>query len=325
MGLLIFLAALVIAALYFTLYCYKTCFHVPKKRDEDLFRAPEGEQYAAVTQHMAQISLIMEDTPCEYITLGGHDGTKLCGRLYEFYPGAPVMLVFHGYRSMALRDCAGAFALGQKLSFNVLAVDQRSHGKSDGRVITFGIRERQDCLTWIRYVTDRFGEFTPVILFGISMGAATVLMASELAIPCNVVGVMADCPYTAPRDIICKVAKDMGYPPRLAYPFIRIGARVLGGFCIAECSAKDAVKNTKLPILLLHGEDDRYVPCAMSQEICKNCPSARLFTFPGAGHGLSYLSDHRRYEKICVDFLWSIETLRPSLAKSEFVRSVRTA
>lgn len=326
MGFVIFLAALGIMLLAFAFYSYKICFHVPKKRQEDLFRQPKGEQYREVAQHMAEISLIMEDAKCEWITLTCHDGTKLQGRLYEYYPGAPVLLAFHGYRSMALRDCAGAFALGQKLNFNVLAVDQRCHGKSDGSVITFGIRERYDCLDWIRYVNNRFGEETPILLSGISMGAATVLMASQLELPTNVIGIMADCPYASPAGIIRKVAKDMGYPEKLAYPVIRLGARLFGGLNILESSAVDAVKDAKIPILLIHGEDDRFVPCDMSREIYANCTAiAELHTFPEAGHGLCYIKDPRRYEKICVNFLWKIDALHPWLENSEFVRSVRSA
>ena len=150
MGLLILLAALAIVSLVFCLYSYRVCFHAPRKREEDIFDTPKGEQYDAVVQHMVEISMIMHQAACERITITARDGTSLSGRLYAYYPGAPVLLVFHGYRSIALRDCAGGFALGQKLSFNVLAVDQRSHCKSAGRVITFGIRERYDCLDWAK-------------------------------------------------------------------------------------------------------------------------------------------------------------------------------
>lgn len=324
MGIFIFFAAVAIMVLLFARYSYKICFHVPKQRHEDLYKAPAGEQYEKYAQKMVEISLIMESAKCQWISITAHDGSKLYGRFYEYYPGAPLILAFHGYRSMALRDDAGAFALAQKLGFNILAVDQRSHGKSDGRVITFGIRERYDCLDWIRYAHQRFGEDNPIILCGISMGAATVLMASELKLPMNVLGIMADCPYASPAGIICKVAKDRGYPEKLAYPIIWLGAKLFGNLNIKESSAAQAVKHAKIPILLIHGEDDRFVPCDMSREIFKNCASrSELHTFPDAGHGLCYIMDPRRYEKICVDFLWSIEPLRQPMAKSEFVKQVR--
>ncbi len=323
MGFLIFICAVAIVLLAFMVYSYKICFHVPKNRHEDIYAAPQGEQYEKLGQKMVEAALIMESAQCETVGITALDGTALSGRLYGYFPGAPVMLAFHGYRSMALRDCAGAFALAQKLGYNILAVDQRSHGKSEGRTITFGIRERQDCLDWVRYAVDRFGEGCPIILSGISMGAATVLMASELALPRNVCCILADCPYASPAGIIRKVARDEGYPEKLAMPVIRMGARLLANLDLEEASAAEAVKRAKIPILLIHGEDDRFVPCNMSREIFKNCGSpAQLHTFPDAGHGLCYILDPRRYEKLCVDFLWTVKALHPSLEQSEFASSV---
>ncbi len=323
MGILILLAALGILLLAFALYSYRICFYSPKKRHEDIYEAPEGPQYEKYGQKMVEIALIMESAQCETVTVTAWDGTVLSGRLYDYFPGAPVMLAFHGYRSMALRDCAGAFALSQKLGFNILAVDQRGHGSSEGAAITFGIRERQDCLNWIEYTSDRFGHDRPIILSGISMGAATVLMASELELPKNVCCIMADCPYDSPAGIISKVAKDLGYPKALAMPVIRLGAKLFGNLNLLESTASGAVQSAKVPILLIHGEDDRFVPCDMSRKIYQHCSSkAQLHTIPDAGHGLSYILDPRRYEKICVDFLWTVPPLIPSLQSSEFATHV---
>ncbi len=323
MGFLILLVGLAIALLAFMIYCYRTCFYAPKNRKEDIYDAPQGKQYEKWGQKMVEIALIMEAAECETVSVTAWDGTPLSGRLYAYTPGAPLILAFHGYRSMALRDCAGAFALAQKLGFNILAVDQRAHGKSGGTAITFGIRERKDCLDWIRYANRRFGQDTPIVLSGISMGAATVLMASDLSLPENVCCIMADCPYSSPAGIIAKVARDKGYPEKLAMPVIRLSAKLLGGLNIGESTAAKSVENAKIPILLLHGEDDRFVPCSMSREIYSHCAgSAQLHTFPDAGHGLCYILDPRRYEKLCVDFLWSAASLRPCLEQSEFAVSV---
>ncbi len=323
MGIFILLAGLAIVILLFALYCYHTCFYVPEERHEDIYAAPEGEQYQVYGQKMVEIALIMESAACETVNTTAWDGTLLSGRLYDYFPGAPVILAFHGYRSMALRDCAGAFALSQKLGFNILAVDQRSHGKSRGRTITFGIRERKDCLDWVWFVSRRYGTDRPIILSGISMGAATVLMASELDLPNNVCCIMADCPYASPVGIISKVARDRGYPEKLALPVICLGAWLFARLNIQESSAAQAVQKARIPILLIHGEDDRFVPCRMSHEIYQNCgPNAQLHTFPEAGHGLSYILDPRRYEKICVEFLWTVDQLIPSLKQSEFARNL---
>lgn len=225
------------------------------------------------------------------------------------------MILFHGYRSCALRDCAGGFVLAKKLGFNVLAVDQRAHGGSGGTTITFGILERHDCLCWADYAVQHLSHDVPILLSGLSMGAATVLMASSLPLPETIVGIIADCPYSSPSKIIQKVCADRRIPPKLAYPFILLGARVFGRFHLQESSATEAVRNTKVPLLLLHGEDDLFVPCSMSLEIQTACRgNSQLHTFPGAGHGLSYMADPIRYEQVTLKFLHNLPALKPWLS-----------
>lgn len=194
--------------------------------------------------------------------------------------------------------------MARKLGMNVLAVDQRAHGKSEGHVITFGIWERRDCLAWIRYINDRFGKETPIILSGLSMGAATVIMTTALPLPENVQCVLADSPYSAPDEIIKSVCKDMHIPPAIAYPFIQFAARTLGGFNLEQCSAVSAAEVSPVPILLLHGEEDRFVPYSMSEQIDEaSYDTTKLVLFKDAGHGLSYIVDPAGYEKAVFEFL----------------------
>jgi pimeloyl-ACP methyl ester carboxylesterase len=121
---------------------------------------------------------------------------------------------------------------------------------------------------------------------------------------------LADCPYSSPADIIKKVCADEGYPSNLVYPFIRFAARVFGGFNLEECSAVEAVKDATIPIQLLHGEDDRFVPCDMSREIhAANPDLVTLETFPGAGHGLSYIVDAARYRCAVLGFEKTLKLL----------------
>jgi fermentation-respiration switch protein FrsA (DUF1100 family) len=156
------------------------------------------------------------------------------------------------------------------------------------------------------------------------MDAATVLMTSDLELPENVVCMMADCPYDSPGGIIKKVCRDRKIPDKLAYPFIKLTAKLIGKFDLEATSAAQAVKQAKIPILLIHGEDDRFVPCQMSESIAKVCASSvKLVTIPNAGHGLCYMTDSERYERESVRFLWEIPELESYLEQSEFARSQR--
>lgn len=308
------LAALVISALIllFSRYAYGIAFHSPMGKRYAPDDPIKGEQYVDCLDNLHRISHIMERYTFEPITIRSFDGTALFGRYYHMKDGAPIEILFHGYRSHAFRDCSGGHALSRKMGLNTLVIDQRAHGDSGGTAISFGIRERKDCLCWVNYLCERFGRDVPIILSGLSMGAATVLMASELELPENVVCIIADSPYSSPADIIEKVCRDEHYPPNLCRPFMRLGAFVFGGFRLTESTAVSAVKKAKVPILLIHGEADRFVPCDMSREIAKNCASRmELHTFPDAGHGLCYMTDPRRYERVVYDFLMTI----PSVAK----------
>lgn len=286
---------------------YRMAFHSPKRPDADTVPMPVGEQYDKVRPGIAKSVDEMLARPFESVTITSHDGKKLYARYYHTADKAPVQIFFHGYKSNAFLDCCGGSKLAAKLGQNALVVDQRSHGQSEGNTITFGILERRDCLTWIQYAIDRFGDDVKILLSGLSMGAATVLMAADLNLPDNVVGIMADCPYSSPRNIIQKVCGDMHLPARIMYPFVKLGARIFGGFHLEESSALSAVTKAGIPILLIHGEDDHFVPCDMSREIHKACASQIVFeTIPGAGHGLSYMVAPEKYEEVTVKFIKSV-------------------
>ena len=308
---LILLLFLIVGASW---YAYAVAFYSPKGKRVSENAPLVGAQYEAVAENIARISDIMRRIPFEEVVISAYDGTQLYGRYYHVKEGAPIELLFHGYRSHPYRDCSGGHALSRKMGFDSLVVDQRAHGRSGAATITFGIKERLDCLAWVNYLNDRFGTKTPIILSGLSMGAATVLMAAALELPENVACIMADSPYSSPSGIIKKVCREEGYPVWLCTPLLYLGARLFGTFHLGSCTAKEAVRQAKVPILLIHGEDDRFVPCDMSLEIAANCASrVDVVTFPDAGHGLSYMTDPLRYEKAVCRFLCSLPMLKDTI------------
>ena len=315
-----FTLAVLTAFLWICVYVFRNCFFSPKNRREDPYTRAMGDQYEPVADIISECIRIMDETPCKWVTTTSFDGLQLWGRFYPTDENAPTMIVFHGYRGNALRDGAASFVIANRLGWNVLIPDQRGHARSDGRVITFGVKERLDVDRWVQFV----GLEQPIVLSGLSMGAATVLMASNLDLQENVAGIIADCPYDSPAGIIQKVCTDRHFHARLVYPFIRWTARVFCGFDLESASAIDAVKGAKIPILLLHGKEDRFVPWQMSQNIAKACAStAELEIFPKAGHGLCYMTDPARYEKAVLQFLWRSSVLRDHLKRSSFGQMYR--
>ena len=246
----------------------------------------------------------LENTPYEAVETVSFDGLRLRGRFYHEKDGAPLLIGFHGYRGKPSWDFSRGSKIYQGLGFNVLLIEERGHCSSEGHTITFGIKERWDCISWIDYANDRFGIDTDIIIAGISMGAATVLMAAELGLPNNVKGIIADCPFSSPVDIINKVTQsDLKIPAKLAYPFTWTAAALFGNFVLNEAAAVTSVKSTPIPILLIHGEADDFVPTEMSRKIYAANPDMIEFhTFPEAGHGMSCVVDPKRYETIILSF-----------------------
>lgn len=305
LGAIVLVMVLLVAA-----FCYCVTFRSPNVALDDPYAIPPGKQYENVADKMLEMICALESVAYQQVYITARDGTKLAGRYYHFCDGAPIQLFFHGYRGNAVREFACAYPLAQKLGYNALVIDQRAHGKSGGHVITFGIRERYDCLDWCNHATERFGRNTKLFLTGISMGGATVLMASDLKLPKNVAGIIADCPFASPGKIIRKICRDIKLPCWLTYPFVALGALLFGNFRIWESSAIRSVKKTRIPILLIHGGDDRFVPGDMSRRIYDACRSDKeIAVFPKAGHGLSYLTDPKRYESIVRDFLLHCDIL----------------
>ena len=239
---------------------------------------------------------------CEKVELTSRDGLRLSARFYHTSKGAPLVIMAHGYRGHALRDFSGGARLCLELGYNLLLIDQRAHGESEGRTISFGIKERFDILDWIDYAVERFGSEKKLLLMGVSMGAGTVIMAAGEALPESVVGVIADCPFSTPIKIIEKVGEERGFPKAIIKPLVTLGARLFGGFSLTEASPVEAAARARVPILIIHGDADTFVPFSMSEEIQRANPSIILERIEGADHAVSYLKDTEAYTAAVAKF-----------------------
>ena len=301
------MAALLLGGATLTLggawYAYRTAFQADPRRIAPVRSVPEGEGYDAYRALTLRNIDDLAGRPYERMTIRSHDGLRLTGRYYAGAAGAPLMLFFHGYRSTAVRDGSGGFQLCLRRGFSVLMVDQRGHGESEGDTIAFGVRERYDCLDWVNAAVERFGPDTRMLLLGVSMGAATVLMSAELPLPPQVKGIIADCGYASPEDILRTTMRRWHCPQFPTWQLVRLGGRLFGGLDVTACSALESLQKARIPVLLIHGEADRVVPCEMAYALRDACASpVTLLTVPGAGHGMSCYTDPAAYEKALDDF-----------------------
>ena len=297
------LLALAAIALLITYICYRMAFYAPPRKPRgEAIDIPAGEIYEAFREPMERWAREVRAMPHEEFQIRSFDGLTLRGNFYEYAPGAPIELMFHGYRGNAERDLPGGVQRCFKVGRSALIVDQRCSGRSEGRTITFGIREHRDCLAWVDFMVRHFGAEVKIILTGISMGASTVLMAGGCELPPNVIGILADCGYSGAKDIIKIVISKMGLP-QFSYLFVKWGAWIFGGFDVEQTSPAEMLTKCRIPVIFYHGEDDDFVPCDMSRVNFEACAGRKqLVTIPGAGHGLSYAVDPERYLSTLRDF-----------------------
>ena len=296
--LLIVLAALLLLLFLFTYCIMRYACRRGKTLGTDLSKELEHSSFRRYKDYILQGQQWLAQQPQEEVFLTSYDGLRLRARYVPCENARATLLLFHGWRSHPEVDFGIAFSFYQSLGLNLLFPDERAQGGSEGKFITYGIRERHDVLRWVQWANERFGAEQPLLLGGLSMGATTVLMACGEPLPSNVRGVIADCGFTSPWDIIGKCMRDFHLPARLLLPLVDLQASLFAGFSLKEYSTLEAMQKTALPIFLAHGEADTFVPCEMSRQNYAACASKdkTLLLTPEAGHGQSYPKQTERYQ-----------------------------
>lgn len=255
-------------------------------------------------EECAEASLRLQNKPHETVEITASDGCRLLGHFYPAENPERVIIAFHGWRSSWHKDFGAVSDFWAENGCSVLYVEQRGQNGSGGSHIGMGLTERFDCADWVDWATLRCGRQVPIYLAGLSMGATTVLMAAGLQLPPNVHGIMADCGFTSPHAIWKHVAeKNLHVPYGLRGVIAEALYRRKINMGAADYSTVAALKNTRIPVLLIHGAADKFVPVEMTYENYEACASPKkLFIVPGADHAMSYLKDREGYEKTVKDF-----------------------
>lgn len=235
----------------------------------------------------------------EDVWITSMDGLKLHAHFIPAEGARRTVICAHGYRGLAFRDFSAAAKDLHERRCNLLLIDERAHGMSEGKYITLGVRERFDLRGWARHVEMHMGTAHPVYLDGISMGGAAVLMALDTALPPNVVGIISDCGYTSPRAVLEHIIRRrMGLPLFPVLPLISLYCRLILHMRLDACSAKAAAARASLPALFAHGDQDAFVPLAMGRENYDAYAGEKdMLVARGAGHAMSYILDREAYLK----------------------------
>ena len=295
----IFLLILFSGAYVFVLACVRRK-ELPWMVEEEIKKTSYGKYYDCILASDAWL----RDNNAQDVYVTAKDGLKLHGYWIPAEEPRGTILLAHGYRSTILVDFGLAFAFYHALGMNILVPHQRAHAQSEGRYITFGVKESEDMKCWIDYHNKTYGN-TQMILSGLSMGASTVLYLADQNLPENVKCIIADCGFTSPKDILDKVYRSVVYLPSGPSLWAAdLFARVFAGFSLTEKDTRDVLKEAKLPVLMIHGLSDDFVPSDMTRQGYDSCFGAKeILLVEGAGHGTSFLVDKQTYITRVVAFL----------------------
>jgi fermentation-respiration switch protein FrsA (DUF1100 family) len=262
----------------------------------------------------------IDTRPYETASIRSGDGLNL--NAYYLASGGGVcgdtVILAHGYKGDGKQLSEYARFFWEKMGCNVLLPEARGYGHSEGHYTGFGWHERLDIPEWIQWVKARMasqaaaGTGTPpparIALFGVSMGAATMLMVSGEVLPPEVKLVIADCGYTSLEDEVRYQLKHFYHIPGFARePLLKAAGDLTqkrAGYCFKEASAVDQVKKSRIPILFIHGDADTYVPTEMVYPLFDACAAEKeLYIVHGAGHGQARAVDPVEYDKRITGFI----------------------
>ena len=308
MGFVVFLAVavlllvLVSGGYVFVVGCVRRK-DLPWLVEEEIKKTPYAEYY----DHIVSADRWLKKHNAQDVYTTSDDGLKLHGLWVPAENPQGTILFAHGYRSCMLVDFGLAFDFYHRRGLNLLIPEQRSHGKSQGRFITFGVKESEDMQRWLDHHNQHLGS-CPVVLSGLSMGASTMLYLADKELPKNVKGIIADCGFTSPKAILSSVFTKVTHLP--AAPSIwaaDLFARLFAGFSLAQCDTRKSLANSKLPVFMVHGTADSFVPCEMTKQGYEVCTGPKqLLLVEGAEHGVSFLVDRMQYTEMIMAFLEKI-------------------
>lgn len=268
----------------------------PKKKPDARPLTPEQlrlqeEKQAAETWRQAQ--------PFQTVAIQSRDNLRLVGHYLPCSQAKRTVLLLHGWRGSWERDMCPFGPFLQEQRCNLLFVEQRGHGASQGEYLGFGVLERYDCLAWVHYLQKREPEGQPIYLLGCSQGATTVLMASGFGLPEQVRGIIADCGFLSPEEQIATTLRDWWHLPKQPFLFVADPiCRHRAGYSYRDYSTLEAMKTNRTPVLFVHGSEDRFVPVSNTLRNYQACRAEKeLLLVKGARHIQSYLLGGDQYRE----------------------------
>lgn len=304
-GILLFAVLLVACSVFVSEYLFKIIIYRQKKSSsqKDIDAVASWYRHYPIAKEGRRW---LEGMPYINVYIKSFDGLRLYGALLENYSDKIVICV-HGFTGSGKKDFASLAQAYYKNGYNVLLVDNRAHGQSEGKYVGFGVLDRFDLRNWVKYTVNRFGSNIKIFLHGISMGASTVLMASSI-MPKNVRGIIADCGFTSVYEIFEYVLKRDYHLPKFPIIYLtNIMSKIRAGYGYKDVNTTAEIARSDIPILFIHGENDEFVPLWMAMKNYSHCKAYKeLFIVRESEHAESHYIDKKGYERRILTFIEKI-------------------
>ncbi len=294
MVLFIILGIVLLAGCLAGLYFYNLALDCKTDKDTALGSLPPSSERVT----MEQGPRFLDITPHEDDYCVSFDGLKLHAIVLPQDTQRWVVIA-HGYTGAA-RGMGNIARRFHEMGYSLLLPDARGHGQSEGSYIGMGWFDRLDIRMWIDRILDSHAD-AAILLYGISMGGATVMMTVGEDLPPQVKGMIEDCGFSSIyAEMRHQLTHVFHYPAcvvGLVLFFADLFARLRAGYSLHDGDACAQLKKATLPMLFLHGEKDRYVPYWMMDKVYEAAAAAdkQKLGFPNAAHSGAALSDPDRY------------------------------
>ena len=293
--------AVVIAAVIGRFYRIAFVRNKEEHSDINALGKPWGTYLEQITEGIEWLQENATDTA----HIESFDGLRLFAWVVEQEKARGTVLMCHGYRSRGFLDFSCAFRFFYEQGLNLVVIEQRACGNSEGNVITFGIKESRDVSSWVDWVQARFGKDMPIILAGVSMGCASVIMSVANGLPDSVKGIVADCGYTSAwRQLAHVLKRDYRLPPFPILHLVNFLFKRRTGCDLCTPDTLSILAECDIPVLFIHGGADRFVPTDFSVEGWRACAADKdILIVEGAAHATSSIADPKRYQEKVEAFL----------------------
>ena len=300
---LIVFAAALLFAFACAAYMFYYAFAANRKLIDKVFQNREKDP-APLVRMRFRTKEYFDALPYEPLTVTAQDGVTLRARFFPNGGTKKVAVICHGWHSFPWWDFGKAFDIVYDAGYAVLAIYQRAQGESEGRYLTYGAKESEDLLLWIRTLLNTYGDDLSIAIMGVSMGAATVLCATGKPLPKQVKCAVSDCAFTSAKDQF-KAASKGRFPisRALGQPI----AETVAHMRYRDASPIDAVKRSTTPTLFIHGDADDFVPYAMMQRLYDACAAKdkAMWASHGAVHAEAAMQNPDEYAAHVLPWLFA--------------------